>query len=268
MFEKIKNIITKIKEKKPLILNITNDVTMDFIANGLLSLGASPIMCKSQHEIDDLLRWANSVVINLGTLDEKLIELCEYVCNRSNQLKIPIILDPVGAGASQYRTHANLNLIKKYRIAIIKGNASEMMSLAGVSVKTKGVESNIQSNLAIESAKTLSSNNDVTVVVSGQTDIIVDFNTICQLTFGSPLMPQVIGTGCLLSAVIAAFHTVEKDRFNSSMLATAFYGICGEQAAITANGPASFKTQFLDELNSMPNEQIYLSKGIVCQKST
>src|SRR5438876_768146 len=146
MFEKIKNIVVKIKEKKPLILNITNDVTMDFIANGLLSLGASPVMSKAQQEIDDLLELANSVVINLGTLDEKFIALCEYVCGVANQLKKPIVLDPVGAGASHYRTNTGLNLIRNYGIAIIRGNASEIMSLSGVSMKTKGVDSTTQSD--------------------------------------------------------------------------------------------------------------------------
>src|ERR1700733_2946553 len=119
MFEKIKNAVAKIKDEKPLILNITNDVIVDFISNGLLSLGASPVMSKAQQEIDDLLQLANSVVINLGTLDEKFIALCEYVCDVANQLKKPIILDPVGAGASHYRTNTSLNLIDNYDIAII-----------------------------------------------------------------------------------------------------------------------------------------------------
>lgn len=257
MFKKISHIVSKIKEEKPLILNITNDVTMDFIANGLLSLGASPVMSKAQQEMDDLLQLTNSVVINLGTLDEKFIALCEYVCGIANQLKKPIILDPVGAGASHYRTSTSLNLINNYSIAILRGNASEIMSLAGVSIKTKGVDSAAQSDVAIESAQRLSTHFNVAVVVSGKIDIIVDVNTIRQLNVGSPLMPQITGTGCLLSAMVGAFHAVEKNRFEASVLATAFYGICGEKAEKTAQGPASFKIQFLDELNLMPEELAY-----------
>lgn len=248
MFEKIKNITTKIKEEKPLILNITNDVTMDFIANGLLSLGASPVMSKAQQEIEDLLQLASSVVINLGTLDEKFIALCEQVCNTANQLKKPIILDPVGAGASQYRNHASMNLIQQYDIAIIRGNASEIMSLSGVSSQTKGVDSTTQSEHAIESAQLLSTRYDAAVVVSGKTDIIVDRDNILQFNYGSPLMPMITGTGCLLSAVVGAFHAVEKNRFEASVLATVFYGICGEKAAEKSHGPASFKINFLDQL--------------------
>ena len=257
MFEKIKNVVAKIKEEKPLILNISNDVTMDFIANGLLSLGASPVMSKAQQEIDDLLQLVNSVVINLGTLDEKFIALCEYVCGVANQLKKPIVLDPVGAGASHYRTNTSFNLINNYSIAIIRGNASEIMSLAGVSVKTKGVDSTIQSDLALESAQRLSTHYDAAIVVSGKTDIIVDVNHIRQFTYGSPLMPQITGTGCLLSAVVGAFHAVEKNRFEAGVLATAFYGICGEKAAKAVQGPASFKIKFLDELNLIPEELSY-----------
>ncbi|MFZ2315838.1 MAG: hydroxyethylthiazole kinase [Gammaproteobacteria bacterium] len=257
MFGKIRNVVAKIKEEKPLILNITNDVTMDFIANGLLSLGASPVMSKAQQEMDDLLQLANSVVINLGTLDEKFIALCEYVCGVANQLKKPIILDPVGAGASHYRTNASLNIINSYGIAIIRGNASEIMSLSGVSMKTKGVDSTAQSDLALESAQRLSTHYDATVIVSGKTDIIVDVNNIRQLNFGSPLMPQITGTGCLLSAIVGAFHAVEKNRFDASVLATAFYGSCGEKASKSAQGPASFKIKFLDELNLIPKELSY-----------
>ena len=257
MFKQIKNIVAKIKEERPLILNVTNDVTMDFIANGLLSLGASPVMSKAQEEIDDLLQLANSVVINLGTLDEKFIALCEYVCGIANQLKKPIVLDPVGAGASRYRTHTNLNLINNYHVAIIRGNASEIMSLSGAAIKTKGVDSTAQSDLAIDSAKQLSIYYDVAVVVSGEKDIVVDGHDVRQFTYGSPLMPQVVGTGCLFSAVVGAFHAVEKNRFDASISATVFYGICGENAAKRAQGPASFKIKFLDELNLMPKEIAY-----------
>jgi hydroxyethylthiazole kinase len=144
-----------------------------------------------------------------------------------------------------------------YDIAIIRGNASEIMSLSGVSMKTKGVDSTAQSDLAIESAQKLSTHFDVAVVVSGETDIIVDINNIRQFTYGSPLMPQITGTGCLLSAIVGAFHAMEKNRFDACVLATAFYGICGERAARSVEGPASFKIKFLDELNLIPEELSY-----------
>lgn len=254
MFEKIKNVVTQIKKDKPLILNITNEVTMDFIANGLLSLGASPVMSKAQQEIDDLMQIASCIVINIGTLTKEFINLCEYACGLASKFKIPIILDPVGAGASSLRTNTSLNLIKNYDIAIIRGNASEIMALAGISSDTKGVDSSAQSDFAIESAKQVSVHYNNVVVVSGKTDVIVERDKIRQLTYGSSLMPQITGSGCLLSAVVAAFHAVEKNRFDACTLATAFYGICGERAAVSSRGPASFKINFLDELNLIPKE--------------
>jgi len=245
---KIKNSIAQIKKERPLILNITNAVTMDFIANGLLCLGASPVMSKSEQELEDLIQLANAVVINLGTLDEKFITLCQRACALANHLKKPIVLDPVGAGASQYRTRTSLDFINNFRIAIVKGNASEILALSGASIKTKGVESTVQSDSAIKNAQDFSVLHEVAIVISGKTDIIVDANNIQQSTYGSPLMPKITGTGCLLTAVIAAFHAVEKNRFEASVLATLFYGMCGESAAKTSQGPASFKIKFLDEL--------------------
>lgn len=257
MLNDIKSIIKKIKEEKPLVLNITNAVTMDFIANGLLGIGASPIMSKAQQEINELVQLVDSVVINLGTLDEKFIVLCDCVCSAANQFKKPIILDPVGAGASRYRTETAHRLLDNHHIAIVRGNASEIMSLVDKSVGTRGVDSNIQSQLAIKNAKELSVHYDNAVFISGSTDIIADGNDQQELNYGSPLMPQVTGTGCLLSAIVAAFHAVEKNRFTASVLAAAFYGICGEKAAQSAQGPASFKLKFLDELNVDPEDFIY-----------
>jgi hydroxyethylthiazole kinase len=257
MFKKTKETISKIKLEAPLVLNITNDVTMDFVANGLLSIGASPIMSKAEQEIEDLLKLANSVVINLGTLNKEFITLCRHTCQIANQLNKPIVLDPVGAGASQYRTDTCMSLIREYNIAIICGNAGEVMALSGSSHTTKGVDSITESDHAIESAKLVSSRHNAAVVVSGKTDIIVDKESIDQLKRGSPFMPTITGTGCLLTAVIAAFHAIEKNRFEAAKIATLFYGICGEIAENKAIGPGSFRTQFLDALHAYPERGQY-----------
>lgn len=257
MFEKIKNVVAKIKEEKPLILNITNDVTMDFVANGLLSIGASPIMSKAAQEIEDLLQHTKSVVINLGTLHNDFIMLCKLTCAIANQLNKPIVLDPVGAGASQLRTETCISLITDYNISIIRGNASEVIALSGSAYMTKGVDSLSESMQAIESAKIVSKRHNTAVVVSGKTDIIIDNESIDQFDRGSPFMPNITGTGCLLSAVIAAFHAIEKNRFEAAKIGTLFYAICGEIAENSANGPGSFRTHFLDALHSIPGRGQY-----------
>lgn len=257
MFEKMQTMLTKIKQEKPLILNMTNDVTMDMIANGLLSLGASPMMSKSPQEMADLMQLAHAVVINVGTLDETFVALCEQACTIANQLKKPIILDPVGAGASRYRTATCLQLIKNYDFAIIRGNASEVLSLSDECSVTRGVENNTQSDAAIKSAQMISTRHDVVIMISGKTDIIIDGTVIHRFDRGSSLMPMITGTGCLLSAVIAAFHAVEKNRVEASAAAAIFYGMCGEIAEEKTKSPASFKIKFIDALNAMPTRGQY-----------
>lgn len=249
MFKDIVEQVNKIRQEKPLILNLTNVVTMDLIANGLLSVGASPVISKSQQDIDDLMQHARALVINIGTLDEPFIKLCRQACQLANQLNLPIVLDPVGAGASAVRTDTALSLMHDYRIAIIRGNASEIMALAGLSRHTKGVDSMAASAHAIDSAKTLSSQYHAAILVSGKIDIIVDKALLCQHERGSAFMPMVTGSGCLLTAVVAAFHAVNPDRFNAASQAALFYSVCGEMAEKKSSGPGSFKVNFLDALH-------------------
>ena len=260
MFDIISQMVTKIKYEKPLILNITNDVTMDFIANGLLCLGASPIMSKAMQESADLLQIISRVVINPGTLDEHFITHSEQVCSLANTLHKPIVLDPVGAGASLYRTSACKRLLSNFNIAILRGNASEIMALAGHTHNTKGVDSACETQYAIESAQTLAQAYNLTVVISGPTDAVVDAHQIEQFSRGSPLMPLVTGTGCLFSAVVSAFDAVHSSRFEAACAATLFYSVCGELAANNATKPGAFKIAFLDALYSLPNGNDYEKK--------
>jgi hydroxyethylthiazole kinase len=252
MHQHISRLLTKIKQEKPLVLNITNYVTMDFIANGLLSLGASPVMSMSAYEAEDLLQLAKTVVINLGTLNEEFLSLCDMICAKANTLNKPIILDPVGAGASLYRTQAAKRLIEHYQLAIIRGNASEISALSTASATTKGVDSHLESRNIVEDATQFSHANRIVLTISGKTDVIIDCDKIYYFDGGSQLMPSITGTGCLLSAVVGAFHAVEDDRFIAASAATTFYGQCGENASIGTVGPGSFKSKFLDALYAMP----------------
>lgn len=257
MFEQTHAILQKIKNQKPLILNITNYVTMDFIANGLLALGASPLMSEAEEEIEDLIKMAKALVINPGTLNDTFISLCKKACAAANQLKIPIVFDPVGAGASLYRTHFYQSLIREFHIAIIRGNASEIMALAGLAQQTKGVDTTSGSFAALESAKRLAKQCGAMIVISGETDILVDDDCVTQLNRGSSMMPGIIGTGCLLTSVIAAFHAVEHKRLAAAASAALFYSLCGETAAMKSQGPGSFKTHFLDALSFLPERGQY-----------
>ncbi|MCX7114571.1 MAG: hydroxyethylthiazole kinase [Gammaproteobacteria bacterium] len=237
-----------IRNQAPLVLNITNLVTMDFIANGLLCLGASPIMSNAVEELDALVSLSAAVVINLGTLNPAFLDMADKACKLANLYDKPIVLDPVGAGATAYRTEAAIHLLKTYRINIIRGNASEITALSGASHTTKGVDSAIQTHEAIDSAHSLAHAYQTVLCISGQTDLIVNESRVEPLRHGSPLMPRVTGSGCLLTAVVAAFHAVEADAFQAAKLATLYYTLCGERAAHHTIAPGSFKVSFLDAL--------------------
>lgn len=257
MFNLVNEILDKAKRENPLILNITNHVTIDFVANGLLSIGASPVMSFAEEEIDDLVKLSHAIVINLGTLNSHFNQLCHYACKVANQYKKPIIFDPVGAGASTYRTETCNSIIEKYQISVIRANASEIMALIGENSNTKGVDSAVNSIDSIQFAEALSTQYNLTVCMSGQTDIIVDKDKKITFERGSSLMPKITGTGCLLSSIVGAFNAVHPNRFEATHAASLFYAICGEIAEKNSFGPASFKTHFLDALNYNPEMRDY-----------
>ncbi|MBI2706876.1 MAG: hydroxyethylthiazole kinase [Proteobacteria bacterium] len=243
MFEKIQNCLEQIRQTKPLILNVTNYVTMDFMANSLLALGAAPVMSEDPDELEELGALARSINLNIGTLNPQFLERARALMTIQNK---PMILDPVGAGATHIRTKAALEFLPYARI--VRGNASEIMALTASSAKTLGVESTHVSQQALNAAQTLSKQYNLVVAISGATDIVVNKTHTQSLCFGSPLMQYITGMGCTLTAVIATFHAVESDPFQAALLGTTYFGLCGEQAAHKSNTPGSFKTAFLDSL--------------------
>lgn len=210
-----------------------------------------------EKEIADLLQRADAVVINLGTVNETFLALCLHVCKLANELKKPIILDPAGAGASRYRTHAGLALMQDYNIAIIRGNASEIMALSGVDSASYGVDSTKTSHEAMQSAQALSQQYGAAIVVSGKSDVVIDHARMSQHQRGSAFMSLVTGMGCLLSAVLAAFHAAQPDRYQAANVATLFYSLCGEMAEKKSPAPGSFRMQFLDALYTIPSRGQY-----------
>jgi hydroxyethylthiazole kinase len=183
-------------------------------------------------------------------LDNDFVKLCHHVCDTAGQLNKPIILDPVGAGASRFRTETALLLLAEYPISIVRGNASEIMALAGSDVKTKGVDSSADSQHAVASAKILSQVHDTAIAISGKVDVIVDGEQFKLSDHGSQRMSLVTGMGCLLSSIVAAFHAVHSDRFDAAAAAMVFYSLCGERADSKSSGPASFKIEFIDTLHA------------------
>lgn len=257
MFDEVFSLVQAVKNTRPLILNITNFVTMGWVANGLLSLGASPIMTNSIEEIEELVQISQGVVLNIGTLDDDFLKLGYVACKVANDLHKPLILDPVGAGASRFRTHSCLSLLEQFQFSIIRGNASEIMALAHQTSATKGVDSSDHSKDAIEAGLFLSSTYKLTIAITGSTDIVITDAKIDKLTRGDERMTKITGTGCLLTAVVAAFHTLSQSAHHATRAALLFYGITGEIAAYKSHGSGSFQTHFLDALSQLPNQYDY-----------
>ena len=236
----------KLVKTKPVVLNLTNSVTQDFMANALLALGATPIMSSSIDEVSELVSIASAVNVNIGTLDNQFISLARYAAKEANTKNKPVILDPVGAGASQIRTDTAIELSQYANI--IRGNSSEIMALVRDDVVTNGVESSRQSQDAIESARFLAHKHKSIIAISGEIDYIIGIDAINENYYGDELMTRVTGMGCALGAVIAAFAAVEPDRFLATNVAIAFYTLVAQDARCRADKPAKFRTEFIDSL--------------------
>ena len=256
MLKDIKTAIEKIRAAQPLVLNLTNMVTMDFMANALLALGAAPLMSVADEEIIDLLKISFAVNINIGTLDKAFIARAMMAAELA-QGKIPVVFDPVGAGASRLRTTTARNIAAC--ADIVRGNGSEIMALGelgsgGVDKKSMGVESTIAVMDAKATAMMVATQDKKIIIVSGKEDIITNGMEVFSCGFGTPLMKSVTGMGCVLTAVVAAFAAVEKDYLRAAVLATNFFALSGQVVARDEKNPASFKTKFIDGLHA-PNWQ-------------
>jgi len=248
--------LKKIREQVPLVHNITNYVVMNLTANALLSIGASPVMAHAEEEVEDMVNLASAVVINIGTLSPHWVKAMEKAIRAAGKKKIPVVLDPVGAGATPYRTATAKKLLAEGPVAIIRGNGSEIRALVDLGARTKGVDSLEGSEAAVEAARKISRQFDCTVSISGATDIAVKGEKIIRIANGHPLMPRVTGLGCVASAITGAFAAVNSDYLEAAASAMAVMGICGEMAAEEARGPASFELHFLDWLYLVSEKEI------------
>lgn len=246
-----------VREQSPLVHNITNYVAMNFSANALLAIGASPVMAHAAPEVADMAQLAGALVINIGTLDEKWIESMIIAGKAKRQAGGPIVLDPVGVGATAYRTQTAWQIIEACHPTIIRGNASEIMALLHADVKSKGVDSSCSSTDAVDSAKKLAERTGAVVVVSGEVDYITDGKQVETIRNGSAMMPRVTAMGCTASSMIGAFVAVHAHNpFEASLHAMAVMGIAGEMAAQQAKGPGSLLTHFIDTLYTLTETQL------------
>lgn len=241
--------IKRIRAEAPLVHNITNYVAMNATANALLAAGASPVMAHAVEEVEEMVRPARALVLNIGTLSAPWVEAMVRAGREAGRRGIPIVLDPVGSGATRFRTATALRLLDEVSPTIVRGNASEIASLAGAAADTKGVDSTRSSEEMVDTAKALSAQRRCVVVVSGATDVVVGEGAVLRVLNGHALMPRVTGMGCIATALIAAFAAVNPSPFRAAAHAMALTGIAGEMAAERAQGPGSLLVHFLDALH-------------------
>ena len=245
-----------IREKSPLVHNITNYVVMNNTANALLAIGASPVMAHAIEEVADMTAIASALVINIGTLSPSWIQAMHTAAAKAKETGVPIVLDPVGAGATSFRTDTVQDLLRTAAPAIIRGNASEIMALTRAGVTTKGVDSTFNSDNALECARSLNQTYGATVCVTGETDYILAEGSVFKVKNGHAMMPRVTGLGCTASALCGAFAAVNDNPQKAAAHAMAVMGIAGEMAADEAKGPGSLQMHFIDALYRISESDI------------
>lgn len=259
MVHQVSALIDKLREARPLVHNMTNVVVTNFTANGLLALGASPVMAYAREEVADMASIAGALVLNLGTLSEDTIESMIVAGQAANAHGVPVLLDPVGAGATRYRTVSALRVLREVQVSLVRGNASELANLIGEQRVIKGVDAGDSAEderveLAVRAARSL----HTVVAITGPEDVITDAQAGYIVKGGHPLLAQITGAGCLLTSVLGSFAAVERDVLLAGAAGLAFYAAAAYEAAAQTeeDGPGSFQIALLDELSRLNRDSL------------
>jgi hydroxyethylthiazole kinase len=257
MNTQISDLFAHVREKRPLIHHITNYVTANDCANITIAAGGSPVMADAPEEVCEMVTFAGALVLNIGTLNKEQIESMLLAGGMANDRRIPIVLDPVGVGATSFRTESAQKLLDELNVTILKGNAGEIGILAGrADAYVRGVDSHGISGDMVRTAQQFAYKEGMTVVVSGAADIVTDGKRILLVENGHPMLGSISGTGCMAASVIGVFAAEAEDPVIASAAALASFGIAGEKAAAGARGPFSFKTALFDEMAGLKPEDL------------
>ena len=253
--ESLASALTAVREREPLVQQLTNEVTKNDLANLTLSWGALPVMADAPGEAPEMAELAGAILLNTGRMTETNVEALHNAGERANELGVPVVLDPVGVGATPTRTEVAGSLLESVEFAAIKGNYGEVSALAGVESEVKGVES-VGEYEAIEgTAAELANATGAVVVASGVEDVVSDGAESYRVHAGHERMSEVVGTGCMLGATLAAFCGAIEEPSSASLSGTLAFGIAGERAAdLPHNGPASYRINFLDSVANLTPE--------------
>lgn len=255
--------VAAVRERVPLVHSITNFVVMNTTANALLAAGASPIMAHAAEEMAELVAIASALVINIGTLSRPWIDSMLLAGQAARDRGVPVVLDPVGAGASTLRTTTALQLLEKARPAVVRGNGSEIMALAGAEGDTRGVDSTHDAHAAADAARTLARRHRCTVVVSGAVDLVTNGDDMVLVRGGNELMGRVTGMGCTATVLVGAHVAVASTPFEGAWTGMAAMAAAGSVAAAKAQGPGSFQMHFLDALYGLGIEDLRAHAEVV-----
>ncbi len=255
--------LTKVRASNPLVHNITNIVVANFSANGLLALGASPFMADAHEEVADIAAMSGAVVLNIGTLKDYAIESMLLAGKAANRHNVPVVLDPVGAGATAYRTEVTHKLVSHMQITALRGNVAEVAHVLGKNWSIKGVDAGAGDGdvaaLAVQAALKLK----CVVIITGKEDVVTDGTATFVVRNGHPVLTQVTGTGCLLSAVVGAFLAASGGAWlEAAAEALSFYGVAAEIAEerTRPQGPGSFQAEFLNQL-ALVTPEVYAARS-------
>jgi len=240
-----------LRERKPLVHQITNYVVMNETANATLALGALPVMAHAREEVEEMVGLADALVINIGTLSPPWVEAMIAAGRAANARGIPVVVDPVGAGATGYRTETAKRILTEVDVAVLRGNAGEVATLLGVSAEVRGVESigagGEPADLARDAARALA----VVASVTGPVDHVSDGERVAKVANGDAMLATVTGTGCMSSAVTGCFLAVAASPFAAAVEALVAFGVAGEDAARDAKGPGTFHANLYDALAAL-----------------
>ncbi|MGQ9468107.1 MAG: hydroxyethylthiazole kinase [Anaerolineae bacterium] len=261
--ERIAELREQIRQQRPLLHHITNFVVMNDTANVTLHIGGLPVMAHAREEVAEMVAAAGALVLNPGTLTPEWVESMLVAGKRANELGIPIVLDPVGAGATTLRTESNRRLLESLKIAVVRGNSGEIGALTGMGGVVKGVETVVEVDDPVEVARTLARRYGTTVAITGPRDIVTDGERVFGVDNGHPMLKTITGTGCAATTMIAAFAAVERDFVLAATAALACFGLASELAASRAVGPASFKVALFDAIYNLSREQILAGAKVV-----
>jgi hydroxyethylthiazole kinase len=245
-----------IRETRPMIHHITNYVVMNVTANVTLAMGASPVMAHANEEVEEMVAFASAHVLNPGTLSPHWITAMLKSGKKAKELGIPVILDPVGAGATKLRTETCLQILDEVRPDVIRGNQAEVMILAGEEARIQGVDSLETGEAPVEAFKALARQTSAIICVTGAVDHVTDGDVAYRIENGHPMMGNVTGTGCSASTAVAIYCAAGGATASSCAMGLAVFGACGELAAEESRGPGSFQVAILDALFNAPKRDV------------